>query len=326
MPEMTGVEFLAEVYERHPNTVRMILTGFADMDATIGAINDGHVYAYVTKPWEPDELKQVVRRAVELPPAAPARTSACSTSCAAPTCSSQAVMDQLDTGALAVDAAGVVRAANRPAARVPRASPRTRAASPLERMLAAPGLAERRARRRRGSAPRERRDAASRSSSWRAPARRLRAARRSARAWSTTPARPIGRVVLAARDLPRAAAPPLRGAGRGRAARDRARCASCSSAAQAELRKLAAEASGSGGRLARHGRARRARLAHRAPPSSTGSPSTTRSPARTIPTRSCCASACASRRRAGRSPSALPSARAGAGAARGGLLRVRREP
>ena len=63
MPEMTGVEFLAKVYERHPNTVRMILTGFADMDATIGAINDGHVYAYVTKPWEPDQLKQVVRRA-----------------------------------------------------------------------------------------------------------------------------------------------------------------------------------------------------------------------------------------------------------------------
>ncbi len=65
MPEVTGVEFLAQVFERHPSTVRIILTGFADMDATIGAINDGHVYAYVTKPWEPDELKRVVRRAVE---------------------------------------------------------------------------------------------------------------------------------------------------------------------------------------------------------------------------------------------------------------------
>ena len=81
MPEMTGVEFLARVYERHPNTVRIILTGFADMDATIGAINDGHVYAYVTKPWEPDQLKQVVRRAVEhhrlrLRERAPARRAA----------------------------------------------------------------------------------------------------------------------------------------------------------------------------------------------------------------------------------------------------------
>ena len=60
MPEMTGVEFLARVFALHPTTVRMILTGFADMDATIGAINDGHVYAYVTKPWDQDELKQVV--------------------------------------------------------------------------------------------------------------------------------------------------------------------------------------------------------------------------------------------------------------------------
>ena len=62
MPGTTGVEFLSRVYEQHPATTRIILTGFADMDATIKAINDGHVYAYVTKPWEPDDLKQVVRR------------------------------------------------------------------------------------------------------------------------------------------------------------------------------------------------------------------------------------------------------------------------
>ena len=59
MPEMTGVELLAEVYARQPNTMRIILTGFADMDATIGAINAGHVYAYVTEPWEPDQLVEV---------------------------------------------------------------------------------------------------------------------------------------------------------------------------------------------------------------------------------------------------------------------------
>lgn len=41
MPEMTGVEFLSEVFRRHPDTVRIILTGFADMDAIIHAINDG---------------------------------------------------------------------------------------------------------------------------------------------------------------------------------------------------------------------------------------------------------------------------------------------
>ncbi len=65
MPEMTGVEFLTEVFNRHPETVRIILTGFADMDAIIHAINDGHVYAYITKPWEPAQLKQVVLRAVQ---------------------------------------------------------------------------------------------------------------------------------------------------------------------------------------------------------------------------------------------------------------------
>ena len=65
MPNMTGVEFLAKVFDSHPNTVRIILTGFADMDAIITTINEGHVYAYITKPWEPDDLKQVVRRAMD---------------------------------------------------------------------------------------------------------------------------------------------------------------------------------------------------------------------------------------------------------------------
>ncbi len=114
MPEMTGVEFLSKVFERHPATARIILTGFADMDATIGAINDGHVYAYVTKPWEPDQLKQVIRRAVDhnhltrenerlLRELREANVFL------------GAVMDNLDLGALAVDASGVVRQANRPA-------------------------------------------------------------------------------------------------------------------------------------------------------------------------------------------------------------------
>ena len=47
MPNMSGVEFVTEVWKRHPATVRMILTGFSDMEAIIQAINDGHVYAYV---------------------------------------------------------------------------------------------------------------------------------------------------------------------------------------------------------------------------------------------------------------------------------------
>lgn len=113
MPNMSGVEFLAEVWKRHPSTVRMILTGFADMDAIIEAINDGHVYAYIAKPWEPDHLKQVMKQAVDhynltvenerlLHDLQRANVFL------------EGVMDQLDTGALAVDSDGVIQAVNRP--------------------------------------------------------------------------------------------------------------------------------------------------------------------------------------------------------------------
>jgi CheY-like chemotaxis protein len=112
MPEMTGVEFLARVFALHPTTVRMILTGFADMDAIIRAINDGHVYAYITKPWEPDQLKQVVRRAVEHHALAEENARLVGDLRGA-NYFLEAVMDELDTGALAVDAGGIVRAANR---------------------------------------------------------------------------------------------------------------------------------------------------------------------------------------------------------------------
>ncbi len=112
MPEMTGVEFLARVFALHPATVRIILTGFADMDAIIHSINDGHVYAYITKPWEPDQLKQVVRRAVDHHALAVENERLVGDLRGA-NVFLEAVMDELDTGALAVDADGVVRAANR---------------------------------------------------------------------------------------------------------------------------------------------------------------------------------------------------------------------
>lgn len=114
MPGMTGVEFLAEASRRHPETVRIMLTGFADAEATIQAINDGHVYAYVNKPWEPDELKQTVKRAVELNQLA-AENHRLVAQLRDTNYFLEAVMDRLDTGALAVDAEGILRAANRPA-------------------------------------------------------------------------------------------------------------------------------------------------------------------------------------------------------------------
>lgn len=114
MPNMSGVELLAEVYKRHPETVRIMLTGFADADATIQAINDGHVYAYVSKPWEPEEFKQIVRRAVEFHELSMENTRLVEDLRRA-NLILKGVMDTLDTGAIAVDRAGIVRAANRPA-------------------------------------------------------------------------------------------------------------------------------------------------------------------------------------------------------------------
>jgi FixJ family two-component response regulator len=114
MPNMSGVEFVAEVCKRHPTTVRMILTGFADMQAIIDAINAGHVYAYITKPWEPDQLKQVMKQAVDHYNLT-VENERLVASLSRANLFLEAVMDQLDTGALAVDASGVIEAVNRPA-------------------------------------------------------------------------------------------------------------------------------------------------------------------------------------------------------------------
>lgn len=65
MPEMTGVQLLEVVLSEFPDAVRMILTGFIDVDAMIKAINAGRIYQYVTKPWEEKELKVVIDRALE---------------------------------------------------------------------------------------------------------------------------------------------------------------------------------------------------------------------------------------------------------------------
>src|SRR6184192_3886102 len=65
MPEMTGVEVLHRVRETHPDAIRLLFTGYADLRAVIDAINRGNVYRYIAKPWNPDELQAVVRDAVE---------------------------------------------------------------------------------------------------------------------------------------------------------------------------------------------------------------------------------------------------------------------
>lgn len=82
MPAMTGIEFLALAARLHPNVIRIMLTGQADVDMAIRAINEGQVNRFLTKPWDDAQLKFVLRdaarevevqrmRGPEKPPAAP---------------------------------------------------------------------------------------------------------------------------------------------------------------------------------------------------------------------------------------------------------------
>jgi response regulator RpfG family c-di-GMP phosphodiesterase len=65
MPNMTGAELLGSAYLRNPDQVRILLTAYSDVKDIIQAINAGHIYQYIAKPWDPDELKLVVRRSLE---------------------------------------------------------------------------------------------------------------------------------------------------------------------------------------------------------------------------------------------------------------------
>ena len=65
MPGMSGAEFLAETVVRHPAVIRIVLTGYTDVDTVLEAINRGHVYHFLGKPWELRELRQVVCRGLE---------------------------------------------------------------------------------------------------------------------------------------------------------------------------------------------------------------------------------------------------------------------
>jgi response regulator RpfG family c-di-GMP phosphodiesterase len=63
MPQITGVELLTKVKARHPQAIRMLFTGFADLDSIIAAINQGHIFQFMKKPWQPEELVAAVRQA-----------------------------------------------------------------------------------------------------------------------------------------------------------------------------------------------------------------------------------------------------------------------
>src|SRR4030095_7509644 len=64
MPNMTGVQFLQHIPGDQDN-IRIILTGFSDIESIIEAINTGMIYRYITKPWDKDELKITIDNAIE---------------------------------------------------------------------------------------------------------------------------------------------------------------------------------------------------------------------------------------------------------------------
>jgi response regulator RpfG family c-di-GMP phosphodiesterase len=65
MPEMTGVEFLEKVLEKYPDPMRILLTGYADMEAVVDAVNKGKIFHYLAKPWNEEELDLTINRAYE---------------------------------------------------------------------------------------------------------------------------------------------------------------------------------------------------------------------------------------------------------------------
>lgn len=66
MPVMTGIEFLASILDEYPDPIRILMTGFADINAVIDAINMGKVYKYVQKPWIEDDLRIHIQKAFDI--------------------------------------------------------------------------------------------------------------------------------------------------------------------------------------------------------------------------------------------------------------------
>src|SRR6516164_1391433 len=63
MPQISGVELLTKLKARYPQAIRMLFTGFADLESVIAAINQGHVFQFVRKPWQPEDLLVAVQQA-----------------------------------------------------------------------------------------------------------------------------------------------------------------------------------------------------------------------------------------------------------------------
>lgn len=65
MPQITGVEFLSKIRTRHPQAIRMLFTGYANLDSIVAAVNQGHIFQFLKKPWRPEDLEAAVREAAK---------------------------------------------------------------------------------------------------------------------------------------------------------------------------------------------------------------------------------------------------------------------
>ena len=65
MPGMLGIELLEQVRQRAPSTMRILLTGYSDLAAIVGSVNEGEVFRFINKPWDHDQIKQTIADAVE---------------------------------------------------------------------------------------------------------------------------------------------------------------------------------------------------------------------------------------------------------------------
>ncbi len=66
MPQETGVEFLESIIPVYPEAMRILLTGYADIQAVIDAVNKGKIYHYVSKPWDEIQLRSLINNATEI--------------------------------------------------------------------------------------------------------------------------------------------------------------------------------------------------------------------------------------------------------------------
>lgn len=151
MPGMNGVEFLKKVCADCPDTIRIVLSGYADTAAVVAAINEGKIYKFIPKPWNDDELRVTVAKALEtfaiqrrnrqlgeelqrkneelsalnenLERMAMARASEPGATPEVTLFQAQRILEELPFGVLSVDENGVVRQMNRAAAHILRLDP-----------------------------------------------------------------------------------------------------------------------------------------------------------------------------------------------------------